>query len=246
MSKERFQNPNCGDELKLRLFAFNSNFKRNVYDITKVEIYFYDPEEVSKENPEGLRLVETIESPNIINENTGEYSVTLTLSEPRYTIGKYKDKWHIKFEDNEPCSVAVVDNNFEVYPDVWFTAPGPSIYDFSFYFKPNKVTKGSKRYILVEVVPNVPKGGDIERYYNNLAVISEMKIYIEQDCANCPTDEQDLNMVVDGETVSFREKRFGYYFIDTTDMEKGIYNIWFELSYAENVFVSDKNQLQIY
>lgn len=246
MSKERFQNPNCGDELKLRLFAFNSNFKKNVYSIDKVEIYFYDPNEISQENPDGIRLVETINSTNISNDNVGEYGLTLNLSEPLYTIGKYKDKWYIKFEENEQCSVATVDNNFEVYPDLWFTAPGPSIYDFSFYFKPNKITKGSKRYILIEVVPNVPKGNDIERYYNNLAVISEMKIYIEKNCSDCLPQEKDLRMVVDGKTVSFREKRFGYYFIDTSDMDEGIYDIWFELSYAENVFVSDKGQLQIY
>ena len=93
MSKERFQNPNCGDELKLRLFAFNSNFKKNVYSIDKVEIYFYDPNEISQENPDGIRLVETINSTNISNDNVGEYGLTLNLSEPLYTIGKYKDKW---------------------------------------------------------------------------------------------------------------------------------------------------------
>jgi hypothetical protein len=44
-TKERFQNPNCGDDLNLRLFAFNSNFKSNFYRVEKVEIYFLDPYE---------------------------------------------------------------------------------------------------------------------------------------------------------------------------------------------------------
>ena len=37
-----------------------------------------------------------------------------------------------------------------------------------------------------------------------------------------------------------------YYFIDTTQYDVGIYNVWFELQYAENTFVSEKNQLQIF
>jgi len=37
MSKERFQNPVVGDELKLRVFAYNSNNYRNFNSVTKVE-----------------------------------------------------------------------------------------------------------------------------------------------------------------------------------------------------------------
>jgi hypothetical protein len=53
-------------------------------------------------------------------------------------------------------------------------------------------------------------------------------------------------LVVDGENVSFREKRFGYYYLNTTELDVGIYDIWFELNYAENTFISDRSQLQIY
>ena len=243
--KERFQNPNCGDELRLRLFSFNSNVKTNVYQIDKVEIYNLDDYEKTAENPEGKRLVETISS-SILNSAPGEYSLDLTLSSPQYTIGKYVDAWYLKFEDSEPCTESIVENYFEIMPSLWFTSTSPNIYDFSFYFKPNKITKGSKRYIVIEVVPNVPRGDEIEKYYTNLAVISDLKIYIEKNCNNCLPEEQELRMVVDGDIVSFREKRFGYYFIDTTEMNAGIYNIWFELNYAENVFVSDKNQISIY
>jgi hypothetical protein len=46
--------------------------------------------------------------------------------------------------------------------------------------------------------------------------------------------------------VDYREKGYAYYFIDTTDYDEGIYNIWFELAFGENLYVSDKNSFQIY
>jgi hypothetical protein len=245
-TKERFQNPNCGDDVNLRLFSFNSNVKTNFYQVDKVEIFFLDSEEVTAENPTGKRLVQSIAGEEVSNNDEGEYVLTVNLTSPLYTIGKYVDVWHVKFEDGQPCVESSIENYFEVLPSLWFTSTSPSIYDFSFYFKPNKVTKGSKRYIIIEVVPNVPKSEELERYYNNLAIISNLKIYIERNCSDCLPTEQDLRLVVDGESVSLREKRFGYYHLNTTELEVGIYDIWFELNYAENIFISDRSQLQIY
>jgi|LakMenEpi03Aug12_release.lakeMendotaPanAssembly.Ray.scaffolds.fasta_scaffold08082_10 hypothetical protein len=245
-TKERFQNPNCGDDLNLRLFAFNSNFKSNFYRVEKVEIYFLDPYEKTEDNPTGKRLVETVDGEDVDNPTVGEYLATVNLESPLYTIGKYLDVWYVKFEESEPCTESTVENYFEVIPNLWFTSTSPNIYDFSFYFKPNKVTKGSKRYIIIEVVPNVPKSEDLQRYYDNIAITSGLKIYLSKNCSNCLEEESDLNTTVDGENVSLREKRFGYYFLDTTDIDVGLYDIWFELTYAENIFVSDKNQIQIY
>lgn len=244
--KERFQNPNCGDDLNLRLFAFNSNFKSNFYQVEKVEIYFLDPFEKTEENPSGKRLVDSITGDHVVNVDDGEYLLTVNLESPLYTIGKYIDVWHVKFEEAEPCTQSTIENYFEVLPNLWFTSTSPNIYDFSFYFKPNKVTKGSKRYIIIEVVPNVPRSEELQRYYDNLAITSGLKIYISKNCSDCLPEEADLNIVVDGDDVSLREKRFGYYFLDTTDLDVGIYDIWFQLTYAENVFISDKNQIQIY
>jgi len=245
-TKERFQNPNCGDDLNLRLFAFNSNFKSNFYRVEKVEIYYLDPYEKTADNPTGKRLVETVDGEDVVNNAEGEYLATINLESPLYTIGKYVDAWYVKFEESEPCTESTVENYFEVIPNLWFTSTSPNIYDFSFYFKPNKVTKGSKRYIIVEVVPNVPKSEELQRYYDNIAITSGLKVYLSKNCSNCLAEESDLNVIVDGEDVSLREKRFGYYFLDTTDLDVGLYDIWFELTYAENTFVSDKNQIQIY
>lgn len=244
--KERFQNPNCGDDLNLRLFAFNSNFKSNFYRIEKVEIYFLDPNEKTEENPNGKRLVQSIEGEEVVNNDEGEYLLTVNLESPLFTIGKYIDVWYVKFDEAESCSESTIENYFEIIPNLWFTSTSPNIYDFSFYFKPNKITKGSKRYIIIEVVPNVPRSDELQRYYDNLAVTSGLKIYLSKNCSDCLPEENDLNLVVDGESVSFREKRFGYYFLDTTELDVGIYDIWFELTYAENTFISDKNQIQIY
>lgn len=244
--KERFQNPNCGDDLNLRLFAFNSNFKSNFYQVDKVEIYFLDQNEISEDNPTGKRLVQSIEGSQVINDAEGEYHLTINLESPLYTIGKYVDSWYVKFDEGEPCSESTVDNYFEIIPSLWFTSTSPNIYDFSFYFKPNKITKGSKRYIIIEVVPNVPKSEELQRYYDNLAITSGLSIFLSKNCSNCQSEESDLNVVIDGDPVSLREKRFGYYFLDTTDIDVGIYDIWFQLNYAENVYVSDKNQIQIY
>jgi hypothetical protein len=245
-TKERFQNPNCGDNLNLRLFTFKSNFKSNFYEVEKVDIYFLDPLEKTPDNPEGRRLVQSIEGSEVVNNAEGEYYLTINLESPLYTIGKYIDIWHVKFESSEPCAESSVENYFEIVPSLWFTSTSPNIYDFSFYFKPNKITKGSKRYIIIEVVPNVPKSEELQRYYDNLAITSGLKIYLAKNCNECLEENYDSNIVVDGEEISLREKRFGYYFIDTTDIDVGIYDIWFELNYAENTFVSDKNQIQIY
>jgi hypothetical protein len=46
--------------------------------------------------------------------------------------------------------------------------------------------------------------------------------------------------------VDYREKGYAYYFLDTEEYDEGIYNIWFELAFGENVFVSDKNSFQVY
>ena len=51
---------------------------------------------------------------------------------------------------------------------------------------------------------------------------------------------------MDRQLVDYREKMYAYLFVDTNDYDPGIYNVWFELAYAESVFVSEKNQLQIF
>jgi hypothetical protein len=243
--KERHQNPTCGDTVNLRMFTYNSNNRKDVQSIEKVDIYTIDEIFRSADNPQGLRLVTTINSADVVQEATGQYLVQVPLSIPLFTLGNYKDIWSVVFEDGE-CSTAQVVNEFKIYSDLWFTTPIPPIYDFNFNFRPNKIRKGSKRYLLIQVVPNVPRGSEILPYYENLAIVSDLRVSIELACGECAPAEQDLRLIVDRTLVDYREKGYAYYFLDTTDYDEGIYNIWFELAFGENVFVSDKNSFQIY
>ena len=240
MAKERYQNPTPGDQVNLRLFTYNSNNKSNVDSIDKVEIYAEDATTLT-----GYRLVETILGTSVTTSSTGEYLLALTTSEPLYTIGNYRDVWHVFFEDTEEDPSEVV-NYFSLFSDLWFTTPIPPIYDFSFNFRPNRIRKRSKKYLLIEIVPNVPRGAEILPYYQNLAIVSDLRVSIELACGECVPAEQDLRLVVDRSLVDYREKGFGYYFLDTTDYDEGIYNIWFELTFGENVFISEKNSFQVF
>jgi hypothetical protein len=242
MSKtvERYQNPTCGDTINLRLFTYNSNNRSNVKSITQVDIYVQD-----ENSSTGYRLVETIPGYNVVQEDTGRYLLQITATDLLYTIGNYQDVWTVVFDD-DICSSAQITNNFQLYSNLWFTTTIPPIYDFNFNFRPNKIRKGTKRYLLIEVVPNVPRGADLLSYYQNLAIVSDLKVSIEIVCGGCVPTEQDLRLIVDQQLVDYREKGYAYYFLDTTDYDEGIYNIWFELSFGENVFISDKNSFQIF
>lgn len=244
-NKERTQNPTCNDTIRLRLFSYNSNNRASLQSIQKVDIYFLDPSEITELNKDGRRLVQSIDGSEVVNESTGAYYVDVVASDPLYTIGNYIDVWDVTFESTE-CAEASIANTFKIYPDLWFTSPIPPVYDFSFGFKPNRVVKGSKRYLVINISPNVPRGADLLPYYENLAIVSDLRVSIEKSCGDCVPQEKDLRLVVDRQLVDYRERSYAYYFLDTTEYDPGIYNIWFELTYAENVFVSEKNQLQIF
>lgn len=237
--KERYQNPVIRDEIRLRLFSYNSNNRANVGSISKVEIYFLDPEEKSESNPDGRRLVQTIE--DVTQEETGLYSVTFTAESELFTIGQYVDVWHVTVGTES----AKIENYFQIFPDLWFTTPIPIIYDFNFSFRPNQLRKGAKRYLAVEIMPNVPDKDQLYSYYQNLAITSPIKISIEQECVACMPEETDLRLVIDEESVELREKCAAYYFLDTTDLEIGVYNVWFKIEMGESVYISDKQQLII-
>jgi len=244
--KERNQNPVISDDLTLRLIVYNSNNRTNVSSVEKVEIYFLDPTEVSETNPDGRRLVETVDSADVCLVDEGHYSVTVDLEPLCYTIGKYVDVWYLITRDCDPVTKA--EQPFQVYPDLWYTSPIPIIYDFSFAFRPNKLRAGSKRYLQIDIIPNVPRASDLERYLCNLAIVSPLKISIEMACVECMPQEEDLKLVVDKADITFRELQLGAYFLDTEALELdcGIYNVWFEMQFGESCYISDKQQLQIY
>ncbi len=243
-TKERYQNPTYGDTVNLRLFSYNSNNLADFDSIEKVEIYQLDSSEVTEENPQGRRLVDTFDGTAVVLEDTGTHLLSVDLEKDKYLIGEYIDVWTVNPSAEDPAQT--VEQCFSVYPALWYTTPTPVVYDFSFYFQPNKMRQGSKQFLIIEIRPNVPRGTDLDAYYQNLAIVSDLKISIEQRCGECLPAECDLRLIVDKEPVDYREKRYGYYRIDTEDWECGIYDIWFQLDFGENRYISERQQLQVY
>ena len=245
MAKERNQNVTVDDEVTLRLITYNSNSYRNVASVDKVEIYRLDPTLCSETNPDGRYLIETINS--IDSTDTGMYSITLPTPSPTYTIGKYIDIWYVVFVDEETPSQVV--NKFEIYPNLWYTSTMPAVYGFSFQFQPNRIRKGSKKWLQIKINPEVPRATEIERYYTNIAISSNLTISIEQSCGQCVTPGEN-ELIVEDELVYIRDRIFGFYQLDTTenglDLECGIYNVWFTLNYADSIEVSPVMQFQVY
>lgn len=242
--KERYQNPVVGDTAILRLFVYNSNNYANVESINNIKIYKLN-DGASMNDLNARTLVQTIDGSAVLQNETGQYYIEVLLTDPAYTIGNYVDVWSLNLLSayNENTEVT---NIWTIYPDLWYTAPIPVVYDFAFQFRPTRFRQGSKRYIIIQVNPNVPKGTDLQRYYENLAIVGNLKVSIEQRTGNCLPAEQDLRIVANKVPVTFREKMFGYYMLDTTEMEIGIYDIWFELELGENIYISERNQLQIF
>ena len=240
-NKERYQNPTVGDKVFLRLFVYNQNSFQNVQSIEKVTIYKLD-DNASIDDVASRTLVQTIDT--IQQDSTGKYFIELETTYPEYVVGNYVDVWTINFALEEGPKEIV--NRFSLYPDLWYTTPIPVVYDFSFVFRPNRFRKGSKQYIICQITPNVPRGSDLSRYYENLIISSDVKITIQQKCGDCVPEEEDLRTIVSEAPTDYREKNFAYYMLDTTDFETGIYDVWFTLYIGENTFVSDRMNLQIF
>ena len=162
-NKERYQNPTVDDSIKLRSFVYNSNNFSNVASIQQVDIYFLDPTNVSASNPDGRRLVETIDGDSVTTEAVGQYSLVVDAVSPKYTIGNYIDVWTMAMDNVEP--VSSIEYRFKIYSKLWYTTPVPVIYDFNFKFQPNKFRHGEIKYLMVEITPNVPRGTDLCAYY---------------------------------------------------------------------------------
>src|SRR4051812_47829639 len=91
---ERYQNPTVGSQVTLRLLSYNSNNRANLDSIDKVEIYFLDPALRTEINPDGRRLVETIASGDVTQDDVGAYSTIITLVQNQYLIGNWIDIWY--------------------------------------------------------------------------------------------------------------------------------------------------------
>lgn len=244
MTKQRYQNPNIGDTVRLLLTTYNSNNRVDLDSVSEVNIYTLDPTEVTDANPDGRRLVQTFTGASIVKVSgtLGEYYVDAELTSNLYTIGDYIDSWVCVYRGQE----TIQENGWRIYPDLFIATPIPIVYDFQFRFRPNRIRKGSKRYLIVEVEPNVPNISDLKRYYLNLAVSAPLKIYIEMACVDCMPQESDLRMVVDGDPITYRENCRAYYMLDTSEMDCGEFYVSFEMECGESLYVTEKQILQIF
>jgi hypothetical protein len=240
--KERYQSPTLNEDIKLRLYSFNANARANLTSIDRVEIWYLDPELISDSNPDGRRLVETIVSNEISSDETGLYSFTFNSTAPTYVIGNYIDIWYVNLNDDS----IQIENNFKIERDLWFTTTTPLIYDFKFGFRPNKFRVGSKRWMMIEISPNVPNQSDLYDYYSNLAIVSPIKIFMSLKCGACVPSDEESKLVIDGDDVEIREMCLAYYQLDTSELACGIYDVWFEMNFGDNIYISDKYNLQIY
>jgi len=241
--KERNQNLNLGDTVRLRFFVWN-DVLADPHEITQVDIYKLFDVETTEENPLGRRLLQTVEAADIVKEDVGKYYIDLVLDSPLYTQGRLQDEWNVVFEDNGPTSYSPMD--FMIGPDAWFTDSRPLVHDFNFAFRPNRIVQGSVKYLEITMTPDVPRGTDKERYYKHLVSGGTLYVSIEQKCGECLPQEEDLRIVVEDEEVTERDGCVSYYKLDTTDLDCGIYNVWFKLEIGENIYVSDKQPLQIF
>jgi hypothetical protein len=223
---------------------YNANNLADVVSVDAVNIYTCDPAEITMENPTGKILVKELDPTTVVRESTGTYYIDVSLSTPEYTVAKYYDEWTLKVDSNMPTQT--VENEFRIFPQTWYSTPVPVVYDFSFDFQPNKIRKGSKQYIRIRVTPNVPKATDLARYYENIAILGDVKVSMEMKCGPCIPDECDLRLVVEDEPVNYKEKCFGYYLLDTEDLDCGVYAIWFTLCLGGNIYISDKMNFQVF
>lgn len=243
--KLRYQNPTINDTVILSLYVINSNMTAELQAVNQVDIYYLDPTMRTPSNPSGKVLVQTFLGTDVTNPAQGQYDLSVYLDPIIYLHdGHYVDEWTVVFNPTNP--VATIDHLFQIYPELFFTSPQPIVYDFSFYFQPNKIRQGSKKSIEIEIIPNVPRATDLYAYYENLAIASDLYVTIAKNCGTCLPCEQDLRTIVDRQLTQYKEKNRAYYFIDTTLYDCGIYDIWFELNFGTNTYISDTNQLQIY
>lgn len=243
-TKERDTNAVCNDTVILRLYQYNENAPAAVNAIESVEIYFLDPFNRSPDNPDGRRLIQTFTSADVTTTDVGQYSVTVTLTSPLYVIGNYIDVWHISYEADQ-CP-GTREMQFSIAADKWYANTEPYLWSFAFAFRPTKFRKNERKYIIVEVTPNVPHISDLDRYYADLNTYPALFVSMAIRCGDCVPAEEDLRTVIDRQQIEVRNKRLGYFFLDTTDLDCGIYDVWFELDLGGNTYLSPKNQLQIY
>lgn len=242
--KERSQNLVVNDTVVLRLFVLNSNQYADIQSIDSISVYYLDPTAITEANPRGKTLFSSLNISDVVHDATGKYSINLLLSSPSFVIGEYTDEWNVIYDSSS--SLSTIENSFKIYPNLWITSSKPLIYDFDFKFYPNRITSGSVKYLTVNILPNVPRGTTLEKYYENLAIVSDVSITLIQRCGACIPKEEDLRTIIDEESMTFKDRNKGYYLLDTTDMDCGIYDVIFKMTFGDTTHVSTRGQLEIF
>jgi len=242
--KERRQNIKVGDSVTLRLFTFNGGSQTDVAETQKVDIYKLFCVEPTPSNPDGRQHIVSYPESSIVRDEAGKYHLDVDLDAPMFTIGRYADVWTILFEAES--TPATSEQDFQIAPNMWFTDSMPIVHDFTFDFTPNRIVKGEKKSLQISVQPNVPRGTIKQKYYENLTAAGNLYISMAQKCGNCLPQELDLRTIYDNEPVLDRDGCMSYFRFDTTDVDCGIYDVWFTLELGDNVFISEKFQLQIF
>lgn len=243
---ERYQNPIIGNTVRLRLFMYNGNELSDVVSINTINIYMCYPTAATMEDPLGKNLVLEVDVSGVVHESTGTYYIDVPLTTPQFVLGKYTDEWTITLDSS--ISDQIIQNEFRIYPQIWYSTPVPVVYDFSFDFQPNKIRKGSRQYLRIRVTPNVPTATDLARYYENLAVMGDVTVSMEQKCGKCLPHEEDLRLIFENQPVDYKERCYGFMMLDTEELELecGVYAIWFTLCLGANKYISDKFNLLIF
>lgn len=242
-NKKRYQNPVIGDTVELQLFVYNANAPADLLQIYSVDIYGVNPNG-DPNNPLDRFLVQTIDGSNVRQIETGIYQVDVLLEAPQYQIGTFVDVWKSEVVAGE--GAVEITNIFEVYPDLWYSFTQPAVYDFAFTFRPNRMRKGSKQYLILAITPNVPTGSDLKRYYENLAIAGNALMTMTRISGPCLPAEPLLRIAYEDRPPDYKELLQSFYKIDTSELEVGMYNVFFSLPLGDNLFVSDNMAFQIY
>jgi hypothetical protein len=241
--KKRYQNPVIGDQLELQLFIYNGNAPADVLEIYKVEIFGVKPNG-NPNLPADRFLVQTIDPEDVTKLETGVYQTTINLQIPEYQVGQFVDVWSVNTIVNE--GTQTIDNGFIVYPDLWYSAPIPMVYDFSFTFRPNRMRKGAIQYLICNITPNVPTGSDLMRYYENLAIAGNALLTLTRISGPCLPVEPELRVEMEDRPPDYKELLQSYYKIDTNDLSVGVYNATFKLEIGNNVYISENMAFQVF
>lgn len=256
MIKERGQNPTLGDTILLRLLTYNSNALADVYEIEKVEIFFKDPHQRIESNPQGEILVSTIPGDEVIRTSEGNYLVKLETDQTNFRIGDYIDRWTIRFKEMDD-RVGVINKEFDIYRDLWYTSTQPIVYEVAFSYQPTRVIQGSRKYLRTDLKIYAPNKTQVDDYYYYLKTLNNVKIKIWlYEGKELDLKDPQRNIMLNWVQTSYRDGNIAYYLLDTSIDPRingtcgpwplGVYKVQFRADLGETIHLSNPYTLQVY